>query len=48
MSRLKRAFGISDDFKEGAGFNFETEKERIERIERLAEEERLQKRRRRG
>lgn len=47
MSRLKKAFGIADDFKEGASFNFETEKDKAERAERLAEEEKLQKRRRR-
>lgn len=47
MSRLKSAFGIGDDFKEGRGFNFETERERQERLARVAEEERHTKRIRR-
>jgi hypothetical protein len=43
MKRLKTAFGISDDFKEGRAFNFETEKKRQERLARIAEEEHTQR-----
>ena len=44
MKRIKSAFGIKDDFEEGRAFNFETEKERQERLARLAEEDRIKER----
>lgn len=43
MKRLKSAFGISEGHVEGSGFKFETEKKRQERLERIAEEERMQR-----
>lgn len=43
MKRIKSAFGISDDFKEGCAFNFETEKKRQERLSRIADEEHTQR-----
>lgn len=48
MKRLKKAFGITDDFKEGRGFNFETEKQREERLARIADEEKAARLRRRN
>jgi len=44
MERLRDAFGLSKDHKEGKGFNFETEKKRQERLERIATEENQRKR----
>lgn len=42
MSRLKKAFGIKRDHVEGRGFNFETEKQREERLARIVAEEQRQ------
>lgn len=44
MKRIRGAFGIGDDFEEGRAFNFETEKQRQERLARAEEEERLRPR----
>ena len=43
MHRMKDAFGIKDDFREGRAFNFETEKKKQERMERIAQEERARR-----
>lgn len=48
MRRIKDAFGIKDGAVEGHAFKFESERERQERLARLAEEERLDKRKRLG
>lgn len=47
MLRLKDAFGIKSDHKEGHGFRFETERQKEERMTRIDEEERALKRQRR-
>ncbi len=47
MNRIREAFGISDDFQEGRAFKFESEKQREERLARIADEERTLKRQRR-
>ena len=46
MLRIKEAFGIREDAKEGDAFKFESEKDRQEKLARYAEEERTEKRKR--
>ena len=47
MERLKGAFGISDNAKVGDAFKFESEKERQEKLARYAEDDRLERTRKR-
>lgn len=39
MIKMKDAFGIRDGAEEGQAFRFESEKQRRERLERIAQEE---------
>lgn len=39
MIKMKEAFGIRKDFEEGRGFRFDTEKQRQQKLERQAAEE---------
>lgn len=45
MERLKTAFGIRSDAKEGDAFKFETEQERQEKMARYAEDDRVERER---
>lgn len=48
MLRIRDAFGIKKDSVEGQAFKFESEKDKQDRLARLVEDERLEKRRRLG
>lgn len=43
MERLREAFGVRKDAKEGDAFKFESEMERQERLARYAEEDRKER-----
>lgn len=48
MLRIRDAFGIKKGSVEGQAFKFESEKDKQDRLARLVEDERLEKRRRLG